>query len=331
MFGRSSITFNLIFLVISFHAVFAWLAPERCQQKSTFSSVPKSVLVDVGKNFARDAPTVGNISEIATNQKANLINKYKDWKFFGVPIRGEFFGCRECNYHKYAPSSCKFFTYEPNLLSSVYCQNDVACKLSRAVTTTSTYSAAEGYNWGVKASTKVTLIPSVFEIGGEASTGGTYSCTYTETRTTTDTVECSVSDGEGKTLQLHSVRSDMECQFSDVEMVPEERNGKKIAYAPSGYFTREETMETEAHPLIRSPNGMVLPDADRLSDTLLAKMWRIFPDYNPLTDMVALWPSPSNASVLYYKEGSIDPGPKRKIPFTNEAGDSVFQYACALT
>lgn len=327
MFIQSKIAIKIIYLVIGLHVALAWLPPERCKQGEKTERLYSTVL----NSFTESVPTVGNITEMAINQNINLNETYAHSKFFGVPISGSFYGCNGCSYEIYVPNQCTFYTYSPSLLSSVYCQEGVACKLGRTVSTVDTYTASEGYNWGVKISTKMSFLAKTFEVGGEVSTGGSYSCTYTKSKTKTDNVECSVSSGGGKTLRLYNVQSDMECQFSTVTMVPETRNGKAMAWAPYDYFTDAERKITEDHALIRSVNSLVLPNLDRMSDHLLEKMKNIFPDYNPYTDIVALWRSPSQPSVRYYKVGSTISGIKKVIPFTNEAGDSVYQYACILT
>lgn len=325
MFVQSKITLIIVSVVISLHIVLGWLPPERCEQS------PRTVRQDPASlNSSPKSPPVGNITEIAYKQNEQLKETYKNYTFSGVPTSGYFDGCDRCNYTMYVPSKCTFYTNNPRVLSSVYCQEGVSCKLAHIVSTTESYTAFEGYNWGVRFSAKVGLAKT-FEIGGEVSVGGSYTCTYTKARTKTDNVECAISSVGGKTLQLYTVHSDMECEFGTVTMVPDTRNGKNIAWAPFDYFTTDERKITEDNAIIKSDNDMVLPDLDKIPDRLLEKMKSIFPDYNPYTDFVALWKSPSQPSVTYFKESSITAGTKNVIPFTNEAGDSVFQYACVLT
>lgn len=324
---RNQMALTAMYLFIGLHMVLAWLPPERCTQDQKRAPV---VPIDT-KSFARSAPTVGNITEIAVNQNMNLNATYGNSSFFGVPVKGYYNGYDGFSYEIYVPNECKFYTYEPSILSTVYCQEGVSCKLGHTVSTVNTYGSSEGYNWGVKVSTKMSFLEKTFEVGGEVSTGGSYSCTYSKGRTTTDNVECSVSSAAGKTLQLYNVQSDMECQFSTVTMVPEERNGKKLAWAPYDHFTDADIQMSEDRALIKSVNRLVLPNLDVMSVTLLEKMKNVFPDYNPYTDIIELWRRPSQPSVRYYKVGSVTPGVRKVIPFTNRAGDSTYQYACILT
>lgn len=329
-------------LVISVHLVVAWLPPERCKQgnfvrtKRDSTAYPNFI---ISAPNVLHAPVVNNITQIALNQNKNLNETYIRSKFFGVPIKGYSDGRRGSDYEMYAANKCKFYTYNPSLLSSVYCQEGVACKLTHAVSTTKSYTASEGHNWGVKISAKATIIPSVFEVGGEVSTGDSYTCTYTEGRTTTDTVECSVgATAAGKTLQLYNVQSDLECQFSTVTMVPDTRNGEMIHEHICWNFTQEEGKSTfeEAifHATIKDEylkyERIMVPDLDRMSEEIWEKMKFCFPDYIPYTDLID-WPVGWWTYAMYYKEGKVAAGAKRVIPFTNENGNSVYQYACVLT
>lgn len=116
-------------------------------------------------------------------------------------------------------------------------------------------------------------------------------------------------------------------------MSGEDRNGSEygIAWAPINYFTSAEKAESEKAAIVKSFNGHVLPNLDQVSNALLRKMMGVFPDYDPYADMVSLARSPGQPNVLYFKEESVAPGEKRVIPFTNESGNSVFQYVCIAT
>lgn len=328
------------------HAPLTWLPPERCKQehfvrtKRDSTAYPNFIVSAPGvndhaqiasSNSIVSAPVVNDITQIALNQNKNLIQTYNNSKFFGVPISGSIAGDIAYSYEIYVPNECKFHTYSPSLLSSVYCQEGVACKLVHAVSTTKSYTSSEGYNWGVKISAKATLFPGVFEIGGEVSSGGSYTCTYTEGRTTTDTVECSVdAAAAGKTLQLYNVQSDMECQFSTVTMVQVIRNGSTVDDNSCADITQNERKSTLENAIIKFWTSLIIPDVDRMPDELWEKIKLCFPYYNPYTDlfdfryywMYAVW---------YYKEQKVSAGAKRIIPFTNENGNSVYQYACVLT
>lgn len=125
----------------------------------------------------KNAP-VGNITEIAHNQNEKLKETYKNSKFFGVPTSGFIADCSRCNYTMFVPSKCTFYTSVARPLSSVYCQEGVSCKLAHTVSTTESYTASEGHNWGVKLSSKLSVPGKVFDVGGEVSGGGSYTCMY---------------------------------------------------------------------------------------------------------------------------------------------------------
>lgn len=329
---------KIILLIIGLHVVLAWLPPERCKQEKFLRTKRDSIVYSnfiISAPNALRAPVVNNITQIALNQNKNLNEKYNNTQFFGVPIRVSGDGLIGSNYEMYAPNECKFHTYNPSLLSSVYCQEGVECKLTHAVSTTKSYTASEGYNWGSKISAKASLFG--FEIGGEASKGGSYTCTYTEGRTTTDTVECSVAAdaAAGKTLQLYNVQSDMECQFSTVTMVPDTRSGKIYNFSTCANFTAEDRLLTIKNAIFGRgfPFMSTLPDIERMSDELWERMKFCYPDYSPYTDLLNfyLFYDSSDLGALYYKQWHVAAGPKRIIPFTNENGNSVYQYACVLT
>lgn len=72
----------------------------------------------------------------------------------------------------------------------------------------------------------------------------------------------------------------------------------------------------------------MLPNLDKMSSQLFEKLKIKFPLWNPYTDLIMIY---GKFDVLeYYKEESSVPGPRRVIPFTNENGDSIYQYACSL-
>lgn len=324
--------FSLCFLgLLIIQNVYAWLPPERCQQTKIYINNHFINPQNYFSNLKEDAPVIPNITEIAERQKNNLIIEYNQTKFFGVPIRGHYDGYDRQPYTAFKPSQCKFYTYSPNIISSVFCQKGTSCKLTETVSTVDSYTSSEGYNWGVKISSKGTIIKDVFEVGGEVSTGGTYSCSYTKSQTKTNSVECSVSNGEDKTLRLYNVKSDMICDFSEVTMIPEIRNGKDKCWAPFDYFTVEEMEIVHKNALIKSVNNLILPDMDKMSDNILRKWKKVCPDYNPYTDIIEMWRRPSQPSVAYYKLGSTGEGYTNIIPFTNENGNRVYQYACILS
>lgn len=314
----------IVNLVIGLYRSTAWQSPERCRTRSHEYQNSNDY-----SPSTQPAAVSGNITAIAQDQNRRLNQKYKDTKFLGIPTKGHI----DLSHHDYipynmhVPNSCNFLTHEPRLLSSVYCEEGVACKLAHTVATNETYTSTEGFNWGTRISARV-FFYGIFEIGGEASSSGSYTCSFTKSRTMTDNVECTISSAGSSTLQIFNVQSDLECQFSTVTMVPEVRNGNKHAFAPENYFTFMERMHMKSNAIIGDQRScLVLLNLDRISDALLVKLMKIFPDYNPYTDLVCI---SGSAYVAYYKIESTAPGIRRVVPFTNEAGDSVFQYACIL-
>lgn len=269
-------------------------------------------------------PLTANITETALKQNTDLNEEYRDAKFFGVPIRGKW----DFNtYEMYAPNSCKFHTYAPHRLAIVSCQDGITCKLTHQVTTTKSYTSSEGRNWGVKLSPKLSFL-EIFEVGGEVAYDSTYTCSFTEGKTTTDTVDCAVgTDNGGKTLQLYNVQSDMECQFSTVRMNPDSRNNSNGQYYEP-FLTDEEVSTIRRDAIIDYSGWQILPNLDKMPSQLFEKLRIKFPLWNPYTDLISIYIKVHG--VLYFKEVGSDPGPKRVIPFTNEHGDSIFQYACRL-
>lgn len=163
MWIQSKITLIAVSLVMSLHVTVAWLPPERCEQGR------RSRVYAAYSDSSPTSVPVGNITETARNQNQNLVETYGNAKFFGVPISGHSPGCLGCSYTAHVPRKCKFYTYSPRLLSSVQCHKGLACKLAHTVATSDSYTASEGYNWGVKISTKLSLFEKVFEVGGEVS------------------------------------------------------------------------------------------------------------------------------------------------------------------
>lgn len=299
----------------------AWLPPERCDQSKTSRRVLTAAATT-------DAGVEPNIEEIAAKQHELLMKTYANHEFLGIPVRG---GCGPGEpYYIYAPHNCTFHTYAPRLLSSVAC--NVACKLTHTVSTVDTYTSSEGYNWGAKISSKASFFAKIFEVGGEASTSGSYTCTYTKGKTTTDTVECSESTRKSGHLQLYNVKSDMVCDFGRITL--EDLRGEENAIAvasPMYYFTKNELEEIEASAAARfEPCSGIMIDTNKISDRLFEKILKVIPEFNPYTDMVSV-NYPHCISVNFLKKSTTVREFRSIIPFTNEGGDSVFEYACMLT
>lgn len=351
------IWFMVLCVVLLVSGSHAWLAPERCEQNSrSRRSQPINNLITLVPS--RNT----NISEVAYNQNARLKEIYRNHKFSSIPIRGGgnvstvythtnyfehhndigiFIGLTETfikfePYYTYAAYNCTFYTYDPSIIASVDCAEGVSCTLSRIVAAADTYTASEGYNWGVKISTKYTLIEKIFEIGGEASIGGTYSCAYTKGRTVSDTVSCTDASGKGRVLQLYNVHSDMQCQFGKIVLVPEKRDGgEPFDTTDSNFVTEEEKRKIRESSIVTLDGGFgwsLLLDVDKLPEEIFHKIIKRFPKYNPYTDIVSIrpWEWYSDMQVRYYKIARFEDTYRKIIPFTNENGDSIYQYACTL-
>ncbi|AKR17426.1 hypothetical protein [Mocis latipes granulovirus] len=329
-------------LLIAANYSFAWLPPERCAQS-------KSV-ISQSDPIALTAKTTTSVEELAAKQLADLKKKYAHFKFFGVPAR---LTCdetlRSCNLDNwtgclnrlkqkndaaiamFAPYDCEFYTYEPALLSSVDCYTH-ECKLSHTVTTVDTYTPTEGYNWGVTIYGKASFL-DFFEVGGEASTGGVYSCTYTKGKTTSDLVECTVA--QPGHLQLYTVKSDMQCKFGSLEYFIDWSRDWDGLDVSSNTFTNNEAVRINQAKLdldfTECLMSMYLLDMDKISEGLLAKLTAGLPKYDPFSDVITMHNVGNNvyqAVVIYLKHGKTVYDLKKVIPFTTKAGNSVYQYAC---
>lgn len=237
------------------------------------------------------------------------------------------------------PQQCKFVTPPPSLLSTVHCQKGIACKLTHSVATTETYASSDGFNWGAKVSSKLSLFEKVFEVGGEASYGQSYTCSYTAAKTTTNTLDCSVADsGSSKSLQLYNVQSNVKCWIGKVRMNRETRNGKDHAvvhqnvlldnnFPLEDYLTLMKSKAIDFMNNEEDPFAMIV-DMDKIPEYLLHKLKKLVPDYNPYTDLIY---SGSTALVFYFfGKPFLHDGYDKVVPFTNEQGNAVFQYACIL-
>lgn len=275
---------------------------------------------------------VANINQTAIKQNEYLKKVYDISKFMGIPIHGSIVCTTEsnCYYTKFSPNSFKFYTYQPHLIKSVDCWPIVGCQVAEAVSTVQSYTSSESRNWGVKISSKFSLFEKLFEVGGEVSAGKTYTCAYTKSGTTTTNVECSILPGERKTLQLYEVKSDLECQISKSRWILDTRNGKSSDTSTIDFDRSDILNLVFANHIspIQHENGIFLlnPDNFYASESLLYKIKKAFPDYNPYTDLIK--PHINSTRVIYFKEDFVAPGYKKIIPFSNENGDSIFMHAC---
>lgn len=130
-------------------------------------------------------------------------------KFYEIPTKLNY----DFSHHDYipyyapAPNSCKFLTCDTIKVCSIVSlhMNHVFYLLWQQLRLILRQKAT-------KISARVYLF-GIFEIGGEASAGGSYKCSFTKSRIMTENVECSVSSTASSTLQIFNVQSDLECQF----------------------------------------------------------------------------------------------------------------------
>lgn len=100
-------------------------------------------------------------------------------------------------------------------------------------------------------------------------------------------------------------------------------------YEPDLHFTPAEMtqLKASAQVFVESRDNLFMIDMSKISTVLLQKFLIKVPLYNPYTDLMMVYPG--YIGVLYYKKTTTTvPDTRRVIPFTNENGDSVFQYAC---
>ncbi|CCU55441.1 unknown similar to XecnGV orf72 [Adoxophyes honmai entomopoxvirus 'L'] len=339
----------LLFCLIN--SAMAWLPPERCAQ----SSKEKPDIIPI-----RATILSSNIEDLAAGQHAELKEKYKQYKFFGVPARmtcdlgfsskirnviiGNYsssilksiYNEDEASINLFIPYNCNFHTYDPELLSSVACHS-TSCKLSRTVTTIDTYTPTEGYNWGVTIYGKASFL-DFLEVGGEATTGGAYSCTYTKGKTTSDLVECSVENDKTGNLLLYNVKSDMKCDFGYLSYILDFNrivNGECVEISSNTFTIEEATkirnskLDIDFEPCLMT---MYMLDMDKISDGLLEKLALGLPKYKPYIDPITMYKVGNvyKAVVVYVKQLKSIYDLTKIIPFTNKSGNSVYQYACLL-
>lgn len=339
----------------------AFKVSERCQKTSapklTTPANNDNMRESAIDNSTRKSPnhkgiTYSNkiqISDVVKNQKIQLEKKYKNYEFQSIPMRGHQY--RQGNstmLNLYSSYNCSFTTHNARTLSSVVCDN-LQCKLGHTVSTEDSYTSFEGGMWNGKLSlsTKFWFV----EVGAELTHEESYSCTYTKGKTTTETVECELSTGKPGNLILYLVKSDMMCNIGKVTMKKDLRNGTFESYSKDGKGTLFNTKDIDeikesAHikincvPRAKTPLGekdcdlldTYLIDFVKISDRMQDKLKQTFPYYNPYSDTISiLYETPLVVKVTYYQKASTERDRRIIVPFTNEDGDSIFQFACIFS
>lgn len=303
-----------------------------------------------------------DILDLAEKQEQWLKDMYKDYKFHSVPLRGHQWrimnGPKEITWLElYSPYRCIFKTQKARSLSSVVCQ-DLQCKLAHTVSTVATYQT----ELGIKLS--ISLIDSFnpsFQLGvdhyivaigslelvmgGQITGETTYTCTYTKEKTTTENVECEVGTGKTGNLQLYIIKSDMECDIGKVTMEKDKRSGKEEK--SSVLFNIHDITEMKENAAIKLTCALrdfgekdcdgldtYMIDMARISKRMDKKLRQIFPDIDPYSDTISILnenPSEILVKVMYYRVDRKVWYRTITVPFSNENGDAVYQYACILT
>lgn len=304
-----------------------------------------------------------DILDLAEKQETWLKDMYKNYKFHSVPLRGHQWritnGAKEMItwLELYSPYRCIFKTQKARSLSSVVCQ-DLQCKLAHTVSTEDTYQTEIGFRLSVSPrvqygislqggvqSTLVALGTLSFEMGFEFTGELSGRCSYTKGLTTTENVECEVGTGKTGNLQLYIIKSDMECDIGRVIMEKDKRSGKEeISSVLLNIQDITEIKENAAIKLtcaLRDFGGKdcdgldtYMIDVVRMSKRMVEKLSNIFPKMDPYTDTISILnekPSEILVKVMYYRVDRKVLYRTITVPFSNENGDAVYQYACILT
>lgn len=329
---------RVIFLLFCcFYAIFlcsAWILPERCQnnQRRRRSS-----------SGTTNVTLVPSIKEVAAKHHARLLEDYKDYKLKAIPTKvtrvtdSMFF-------HTYGLHDCRIVTPTPRVLDSLTCVG-ADCKLSRSVSTVDTFESSEGFTWGATVSAKLELF-KIIEVGGEASMEKSYSCTFTRGKTVTNSLECAGPIGKSGSLRLYIIKSDVQCDYGKKLLRHIEREPfRTFDFVNHSEFTTDEMKEIVVTASISTPysgsklfafcfkfiineNCFFMIDINKISNCLYQKIMKLVPLYDVYTDVILI--NRNDFTVLYEAKDFTEVTSQIKIPFTNENGDSEFEYACVF-
>lgn len=306
----------LIIFTLLVSGSLAWSRPERClvgDRTVAKRSISNAPLIN--------ASLITDMKDELAIVKRNLDEEYKDFIYSKNPVKARGSGVFQTTI--YGPINCSFNT-QPELLTQFSCQRNVPCSISNEVSTVDTYTAEEGYNWGVKVSAQV------FEVGGEVSAGGTYSCSHTKGHTRTVKVECSKPVGEQGVLELYNIKTQMQCSIgSSVLRIVQEGKQNDIVKQLS-----KNEYNTVLNNVIRINriHASYMIDTDKIPTRLLGKIKKEATRFNPNTDMVYTGQTPvPQLAIDYYRVVEYNEENDANVPFTNKDGNMPHRYVCLFT
>lgn len=338
--------FCLCVLIIgALHVTSAWFPSERCVQDPARK-----------KRSHGDIPTVTpteyiSIEEIVNEYHEKVIREYANLTFEEVRLSAKFDN-DSMHPHRIKAKilhSCKFVTHSSREVEN-FCEPNIECKLVRSVSTSSSYTSSDGYNWGAKVSLKFNLLEKVIEVGGEVSVGGTYTCSFTKGRTETNTVDCSWPTKPIKRkVYIYTVKSDMDCGYGSLAFDEDGRGPHRIASpsdspyiddsaslsaeAPQDLFSRYEVENYITKDANRIEGyDLFITDRDSLSSGIYHRILKFAPLFNPVTDIFLAY---YRDNYLVFKVRYMAPVESTKtteyrkiIPFTEHDGNAPFMHAC---
>lgn len=333
-----------VLLITVLHVTSAWFPSERCVQDPARN-----------KRSQIDIPTITpteyiSIENIVNEHHKNVLKEYGNYTFEGVRISAKFdndpmylFRIKAKLLH-----SCKFIT-RSSREDSIYCDPNANCNLARHVSTASSYTSTDGYNWGAKLS--FNLIGKVIEVGGEVSVGGSYTCSFTKGRTNTNIVDCSWPMKPIKReVSIYTVKTDLECTYGTMAFDEDKRgpphiaapsDSPYIAYsaslsaeAPQDLFSRSEVEKyiTKDANRIEGYDDLFITDRDNLPSGIYHRILQFAPLFNPATDIFLAYYRDNS---LVFKVRYLAPVESTRtsdysqiIPFTGHDGNAPFMHAC---
>lgn len=337
-----------VLIIAALHVTSAWLPSDRCMQSPARN-----------KRSQRDVTTVTptgytSIEKIVDEHQESVLHEYANLTFEGVRISAQFDNDSKHPFRIKAKilHSCKFVTHSSRE-ASTYCEPNAECKLVRSVSTLSSYTSSDGYNWGAKVTSKFNLPGKVIEVGGELSMGGSYTCSFTKGRSETNTVDCSwPKKNIGRKVFIYTVKSDMDCSYGSLAFDKDERGPQHIASpsdspyidysaslspeAPQDLFSRYEVENYITKDANRIKGyDLYITDSDNLPIGIYYRILKFAPKFNPITDIFQAYYLDDS---LFFKVRYMAPVESTKtaeyrkiIPFTGNDGNAPFMHACLST
>lgn len=336
----------LVLIVAALHLTSAWFPSERCVQQD---SVEKPRL-------RRDIATVTSlgyidIESIVNEHHENVLQDYANYTFEGVRLSAK---CDNDNMQKLRIRakilhSCRFVTHS-SLEHSTYCEPNTQCKLIRGVSTLSSYTSSDGYNWEAKVTLKLSLLEKLIEVGGEVSVGGTYTCSFTKGGTETNTVDCSWPiSPKRRQVFIYTVKSDMECSYGTLAFDDDKRGPPHIPsrsdspyryysaslspQAPQDLFSRyeiEKYITIEANRI--EQYDLFITDMDNLPSGIHHRILQFAPFFHAKSDIFMAYYADTD---LFFKVRYLAPVESTRtaeyktiIPFTGRDGNAPYMHDC---